>query len=218
MKSQFGPLNYEATWIGINPSSTTSTKKDRYEAIIQEIIAPVPLFPPTELAGDGVSLMNYRVVFDIVSVGYRAWWFVAFGVIFVLIGIGLVTFRRFLPERRPRIFHRYFPFVFLGFALLWTTVAFVTTYSEYRTVLTARNNGTATVTEGVVTNFIPMPYSGHADEKFTVNGVTFSYSDYGVTAGFNNTKSHGGPIDEGKRVRVTHLGNIIVRLEVGDGK
>jgi hypothetical protein len=63
-----------------------------------------------------------------------------------------------------------------------------------------------------------MPYGGHADEKFTVNGATFSYSDYSVTAGFNNTKSHGGPIDEGKRVRVTHLGNIIVRLEVGDGK
>lgn len=161
--------------------------------------------------------MYYRVVFDIATTGYRAGWFVAFGGIFVLIGIGLVTFRRFLPKRTPRTFHYYFPFVFLGFALLWTTITFVTTYSEYRITLTARHNGTATVTEGVVTNFIPMPYSGHATEKFTVNGVTFSYSDYGVTAGFNNTKSHGGPIDEGKRVRVTHLGNTILVLEVADG-
>lgn len=170
------------------------------------------------MAGDGVSAMTYRVVFDIATAGYRAGWFVGFGGILVLIGIGLVTFRRFLPKRRPFIYRRAFPFLFLGFALLWTTFVFLTTYHQYRTALNARLNGAATVTEGVVTNFIPMPYSGHADEKFTVNGVTFSYSDYSITAGFNNTKSHGGPIDGGKMVRVTHFGNIILVLEIADGK
>lgn len=162
--------------------------------------------------------MNYRVVFDIATAGYKAWFFVAIGGIGVLAGTGLVAFRRFLPERRPLLFHRYFPFLFLGFTLLWTTWAFVGTYSEYRTALAARLNGTATVTEGVVTDFVPMPRSGHADEKFTVNGITFAYSDYHVTAGFNNTKSNGGPIDEGKKVRVTHLGDIIVKLEIADGR
>jgi len=51
-------------------------------------------------------------------------------------------------------------------------------------------------------------------ESFTVGGRRFSYSDYEVTAGFNNTASHGGPIRAGLHVRVTYWGNLILRLEV----
>ncbi len=56
-----------------------------------------------------------------------------------------------------------------------------------------------TVVEGRITNFVPMPYEGHADENFAVSGVQFSYSDYGVSDAFNNTSSHGGPIKAGSR-------------------
>ena len=161
--------------------------------------------------------MNYRVAYDILDAGYKAGGFAAFGLIFVIIGAILIPFRRRIMGKWPPLAGTIFAFFYFGFALLWTTVAFLGTYTEYRTCRNARVDGTATITEGVVTNFIPMPYSGHADEKFTVNGVTFSYSDYGVTAGFNNTKSHGGPIDQGKKVRVTHVGNVIVRLEVAKG-
>jgi len=59
-----------------------------------------------------------------------------------------------------------------------------------------------------------MPYTGHQDETFTVNGVRFSYSDFGVTCGFNNSASHGGPIREGLQVRIHYVGNAILRLEV----
>jgi hypothetical protein len=60
--------------------------------------------------------------------------------------------------------------------------------------------------EGEVSDFHPMPYSGHQNETFAVNGVQFSYSDYVVNPCFNNTVSHGGPIREGIRVRVTAAG------------
>jgi hypothetical protein len=59
-----------------------------------------------------------------------------------------------------------------------------------------------------------MPYEGHQDECFSVQAQTFCYSDYEVTAGFNNATSHGGPIREGLPVRVSYIGNTIVRLEV----
>lgn len=58
------------------------------------------------------------------------------------------------------------------------------------------------------------PYSGHARETFVVNGQYFSYSDYDLTQGFNQTQSHGGPIKEGLQVRITHVDGSIVKLEI----
>ncbi len=65
-----------------------------------------------------------------------------------------------------------------------------------------------------------MPEGGHADEHFLVNGVSFSYSDYEISAGFNNTSSHGGPIHEGLPVHIWYRdigngrNNEILRLEI----
>jgi hypothetical protein len=76
------------------------------------------------------------------------------------------------------------------------------------------------VVEGTVASFVPMPREGHAMEHFCVQEVCFDYSDYMHTGGFNNTRSHGGPISASRSVRVTYaeggraLGNVIVRLEV----
>lgn len=75
------------------------------------------------------------------------------------------------------------------------------------------------VIEGIVEDFHPMPYSGHREESFTVNGVKFSYSDFDVSYyGFNNTESHGGPISPGRRVRLSYVAsdgkNIILKIEV----
>jgi len=72
--------------------------------------------------------------------------------------------------------------------------------------------------EGTVTNFHPMPYSGHQSETFSVNGMQFSYSDYVLIPCFNNTSSHGGPIREGLRVRIAYSGNCILKLEVSQSR
>lgn len=74
--------------------------------------------------------------------------------------------------------------------------------------------GQYSTVEGTVTNFHPMPYSGHQDEIFSVNGVQFSYSDYVLIPCFNNTASHGGPVREGLSVRIAYSGNCILKLEV----
>jgi hypothetical protein len=107
-----------------------------------------------------------------------------------------------------------FGWIFLSFAVFWTLLSFTTTYGEYLTTIFALRGGRCAVVEGRVTEFVPMPYSGHSEESFTVGGHRFAYSDYVVTTGFHNTSSHGGPIHEGLYVRITYLGNLIVRLEV----
>ena len=71
-----------------------------------------------------------------------------------------------------------------------------------------RNNNYEIV-EGIVSNFDPMPYGGHKEETFDVNGICFSYSDYGSTVGykdtFRNTRSHGGPIYAGAYVKIYYI-------------
>lgn len=109
---------------------------------------------------------------------------------------------------------RWFPWLLLGFALLWTTVAFFTTYADYSAAVTAMANHRAQMVQGAVENFCPMPASGHAMESFTVNGAKFEYSNYAVTAGFNQTASHGGPIREGLPVRIWRWHGEILRLDV----
>jgi hypothetical protein len=160
--------------------------------------------------------LDYQVVFDIADAGYKSWTFPAPGLILVAVGAGLVMFRKRLPGwwgKHPRASSA-FSFFFLGFAVLWTIISFVGTYTEYASLSSAAASGRTKVVEGTVTSFKPMPASGHAMERFCVKDACFEYSDYVITAGFNNTASHGGPIKEGLPVRVTYVDNTIVRLEV----
>jgi len=160
--------------------------------------------------------MSYRVVFDAAEEGYSTWPFVSVGLVFILIGVGLVLVRRRMPGwwgNHPKVSST-FAFFFAGFAVLWTSIAFLGTYSEYSKISSAQEEGRVEVVEGTVRDFIPMPYAGHAMERFCIQSKCFEYSDYDVTSGFNNTSSHGGPIREGLPVRVTFVGGTIVKLEV----
>jgi hypothetical protein len=148
---------------------------------------------------------QYRVVFDLYQKGFD-WWFPAFGLLFVFIGGVYVCF-----VRGSRRLAGYF---FIGFACLWSGVIFSSMLREYVALRSAYRRSQFSVVEGRVTDFHPMPYQGHQSECFSVRSQTFCYSDYEVTAGFNNSASHGGPIREGLPVRVSYIGNTIVRLEV----
>ncbi|WP_119268584.1 hypothetical protein [Taklimakanibacter deserti] len=162
--------------------------------------------------------MQFETVFDAAQTGYRTWPFAAFGLIFVVVG-ALLVFAPLLMQPihpgglqgRPRV---YFSRAFLGFAICWTTITFASTFSEYRSIRYALATGQYETVKGKVTDFIPMPHRGHAMESFSVNHVNFSYSDFVITNGFNNTSSHGGPIREGVDVRISHIGNTIIKLEV----
>ncbi len=162
--------------------------------------------------------MDYVVVFDAAQRGYSTWPFAAAGLPLVVIGIVLVKYRDALSMRltgrpAPKL-GVVFAYFYLVFSLLWTIIAFTATGRESRAVRDAMQHGRASVVEGRVEGFVPMPYAGHASEHLTVCGVPFSYSDYVVTEGFHRTSSHGGPLREGLWVRITYVGELIARLEL----
>ena len=98
-----------------------------------------------------------------------------------------------------------------------TLILAFSTVSSYKTTVVAYEKGEYEVVEGYVENFVPMPSEG-MDESFEINGVKFSYSDYNITFGYNNAKSHGGVIEgNGQHLKIGYVidngENIIVCIE-----
>ena len=108
----------------------------------------------------------------------------------------------------------------IAFVTFWSAVVLIAQLNMYNKTVGAYGRGEYQIVEGYVENFDPMPYEGHADESFEINGVKFSYSDYNIHPGYNNTKSHGGVIKEnGQHLKIGYVylnetyGNIIVYIE-----
>ena len=165
--------------------------------------------------------MDYDVVFD-ASQKAPDWSFPAFGLIFVALGLLVLRFRDVLPwgwpfRTRPS-WRKKWALGFLGFSIFWTGWASYAVFGSYVRVRLALRNNSAMVVEGRVADFHPMPLSGHANETFTVGDVHFAYSDYEVSPGFNQSRSHGGPVGEGLQVRIRYTGPkrraTILKLEV----
>ncbi len=108
----------------------------------------------------------------------------------------------------------------IAFVTFLSAVVLIAQLNMYSKTVGAYSRGEYQTVEGYVENFDPMPYEGHADESFEINGVKFSYSDYNIHPGYNNTKSHGGVIKEnGQHLKIGYVylnetyGNIIVYIE-----
>ena len=98
----------------------------------------------------------------------------------------------------------------------WTIFVGMLFFQSARVVKDFRS-GNAQILEGDVTDFSPMPTTGHGTESFTLNGVRFAYSNLEFHGPcFDRTILVGGPIKNGLHVRVTRVGNCIVKLEVAD--
>jgi hypothetical protein len=114
---------------------------------------------------------QYRIVFDLYQKSFE-WWFPAFGLIFVGIGGVIVLLERRKNWPRSRGLAGY---LMIGFACLWSGLAFSTTFREYTGLRSAYRRSQFSVIEGRVANFRPMPYQGHQPECFSVQSHTFCY-------------------------------------------
>ena len=59
------------------------------------------------------------------------------------------------------------------FVALWSTVVLIAQLNMYNKTVGAYSRGEYQIVEGYVENFDPMPYEGHANETFEINGVKF---------------------------------------------
>ena len=105
-----------------------------------------------------------------------------------------------------------------SFVLIFTSIVSLSQIDMYKNVVGAYKTGDYEIIEGYVQNFIPMPYEGHSDESFEINGVKFAYSNYSIQSGYNNAKSHGGVIKgDGQHLKIGYVSynneNIIVYIE-----
>ena len=161
--------------------------------------------------------MEYQVAYDIQQVAYPGWWIFGVGLVFISVGTAALLLRNnpiySSVFDTTGIQRTLMPVFAIGFGLLWVGIGALN-HSHFANLRDAARNGGAEVIEGEVKQFVPMPYEGHAQETFVVDGRHFSYSDYDETKGFNHTQSHGGPMREGLQVRITHVDGSIVKLEI----
>jgi hypothetical protein len=170
--------------------------------------------------------MSYETVFEITQKAYE-WWWPSIGLIFLVIGVILIKFGPILDRNKNKkkigltfAFNpRRLGWMFVIFASFWTLLAFGSTYISHREYVEAYRTGKYLVVEGVVKDFHPMPYEGHQNECFRVDKEKFCYSDYDVSAAFNQSASHGGPIRAGLPVRIAYFEDSdfqahILRLEI----
>jgi hypothetical protein len=100
-----------------------------------------------------------------------------------------------------------------GIGVLGALGFFIAAYSTYHDVRKVLTDHDYSIVEGVVTDFIPMPAGGHADESFRINGVDFSYgSGWGSTV--FNSEWNKGAIHNGVQARISYRGSEILRIEV----
>jgi hypothetical protein len=160
--------------------------------------------------------MNYTVVFDADRSSYTFIEIAGSGVRYAFPGVTalLLVIVAVLIARRHRLDRRVFVSGLLGVAVIWLLSS---QWLLPRHTILPRTVAPTVVT-GIVRDFVPMPFEGHADERFCVEAVCFHYSDYEQNGGFNHTSSHGGPIEEGLPVRVTYAAspstNVILKLEI----
>ena len=171
--------------------------------------------------------MAYHVVFDVATAGYREWFVIVFGLMFVALGAMLVfapaLMQKLLPDGVQGTARVIFSWFFFLFAILFTVLVAATTISQHLRLRDASLRNECTLISGAVTNFVPRPTGRNTTETFTVDGVQFEYSDTRSTGGFNQSERRRGPIREGLPVRICYVdygtsynGNVIVRLEVAD--
>lgn len=130
--------------------------------------------------------------------------------VYLFIAVTIIISSIFWKEKNKK---KFFIFWYCGWLLI-AGVGITFAIKDHFQHLQWLNKGYYEVIEGPVTDFIPMPYTGHQLESFSVNGVNFEYSDYVINGGFNKTSSHGGPIYEGRWVRISYKDGIILKLVV----
>ena len=146
--------------------------------------------------------ISYQTVFDIGHQFPQYWW---------LLGIPLVMFTAGFLMLGSKDSRHSRAFIYFFLAISGTVgIAFGGGYRDrIRAMREAITNGRYRTVEGTVADFVPADAGDHHPEHFAVvtpgGRVEYSYSESGVTQGFNQSQHHGGPLRDGLRVRIANV-------------
>ena len=120
----------------------------------------------------------------------------------------LINYSNF--ERNKQIF----TILWISVVSLMTIATILVSRSKYLSSINAMRDKRYEEIEGIVKNFDPQPLEGNKYESFTVKGVKFRVSHYDWCACFKKTKIRGGPIKQGKYVKIRYYEGEILQLWV----
>jgi predicted membrane protein len=167
--------------------------------------------------------MNYTTVYEVVNEQLDSTLFIP--LIFIIVGFGIsyVSYKFLATGSSKRSYTIGFGILFGLFALVFSLMTIPSSLIDYRKTMKAYEEGNYKTEIGKIENFEPMPFGGHQQEKFTLNGIEFDYSDFSLSHyGFHNSASHGGPIKEnGQEVKIGYITsengkNIIWKIELNE--
>ena len=159
----------------------------------------------------GWPSLNYHIAFDALHNGSQlavCLFIPLLALVPGVVGWALKRSHDPLCELKGNIF-LYISIVSFGISVIGATISF----AQYRQMKLALSSGDYQVTEGIVTDFVPMPPSGRPVESFRVGGSSFHYGSGWDSISFNSGWNH-GYIHNDAQVRITHKGIKILRVEV----
>ncbi|MFO0678003.1 MAG: hypothetical protein U0169_15820 [Polyangiaceae bacterium] len=165
--------------------------------------------------------MSWTVVYDFASAGFRGAWVGALSAAFALAAVACVLFRERLASVRigggkNSLPGWLFGVAWFGIATFVSASFFASLYANDRELRAALREGRAADVEGPIRDLRVTGVANHETTTFTVGGVTFESRVNDLEGGFHDDPGPDSVLREGTLARVHHVGNRIVRLEVGE--
>ncbi len=154
--------------------------------------------------------MHFQTVYDISVAGCRAWFLAPACLILVVIGAlfpvtpDLAAISGKLPLSRAG------GVTLFGIMFL---LSFVMTWGSYWTLRHDLRDGDVSEVQGLVADVQPAA-THQGIESFLVDGHTFSYARHQASQGFDTLSVDGGPIANGRCVRIVYVRDHILRLSL----
>lgn len=165
--------------------------------------------------------MNYNTVYEVLNERLDSFLFFPIAVIALGFGVCYISYKFFASGSLQRTYVIGLFFVIGLFALIFSIATIPSSLMDYYQAKKIYKEGNYKTIEEKIESFDPMPYAGHKQERFILNGIEFNYSDFSASYyGFHNSSSHGGPIKEnGQEIRIGYITsdkghNTILKIEL----
>jgi hypothetical protein len=164
-------------------------------------------------------MTEYTTIFELGNIGATQQssslvLFIIGGTIALILGVGIVIARKF--GKMQHVKRHVGPF-FIVFGIGWlsatpSTLSYWDRVESFKDDYASKNYET---TEGIVRVLRTQPEHGHAPgDLIKVGTREFEVNYFTRTPGYKLTLSHNGRLAEGVKVRLSHIDNTILKIEV----